>query len=282
MSSIFSSGRLTGECKIDLKLIKGLILDADGVLWQGAREIGDLKQIFSEIDRCGLAAVIVSNNSILRPADVVGRLAGFGVPFNPAQVVTGPVVVAEHLRQLFPAGGRVFVVGEDPLIEALARAGFSETGNSEVCAVVVGLDRHLTYDKIKQASLHIQRGAIFLAVNADPSVPSNEGLVPGCGAILAAVEAASGASALVLGKPHPEMYALALSNMRLDPGQVVVVGDRIESDIVGAQRIGCRTALVLSGIYQGQDASSEPPAADLIAADLGEIVQAIVSQTHAS
>jgi len=121
--------------------------------------------------------------------------------------------------------------------------------------------------------LLIRAGAPFIATNPDPTFPTPEGLVPGAGAIIAAIEAATGVEAEVIGKPNPGMYRVALQRLKAAPEETLVVGDRLETDIAGAQALGCRTALVLSGVTDEQRARQWDPAPDWIFPDLQTLLE---------
>ncbi len=162
------------------------------------------------------------------------------------------------------------MIGENGLEETLNRRGFfhSDEDGEEVIAVVAGLDRQVTFEILRKASHHIRSGVLFLGTNPDRSFPTPKGLIPGAGAILAALEAATDIKAIIIGKPQPDMYQLALNRLGTSPGQTLVVGDRLETDIAGAQAIGCKTGLVLSGVADEQAALAWRPKLDYIEPDL--------------
>jgi len=262
--------------QLNLKQIDGMILDVDGVLFRGDEEIGDLETIFQMIREVNLRVIIASNNSTRNQSYCVERLASHGAPIEPSQVVTSGIIAVNYLLQMFPRGGAVYVIGEKTLIESLSNAGFYTTEESGALAVVVGLDRGLTYEKLKKAALHIQNGALFIATNADRTVRTLEGLIPAAGTIVAALETATGASARIMGKPQTTMYRFALDALGLKPHQVIVVGDQLVTDIACAQALGCSTALVLSGVDSKESAENWSPAVDIIAGNLGDVVAIMV------
>ncbi len=163
------------------------------------------------------------------------------------------------------------MIGEEGLINTLVSFGFFHS-DREPLAVVAGLDRHLTYDKLRRATLFIQKGATFIATNPDSTLPTPEGDIPGAGAILAALEVASGRHAKVMGKPHPEVYNLALSHLNSNPEKCLAIGDRIETDIAGAQALGCKTGLVLTGVTTESSARAWQPPPTFIAPDLTSLL----------
>jgi 4-nitrophenyl phosphatase len=258
--------------------IKALILDMDGVLWRGPQPIGSLREIFDKIDRIGWRVMFATNNATRNIQQYLDVLISFGVSAKSWQVITSASAVTYYLMSRFPSGGPVYIVGEQGVIEACAEHGFyqSETG---VIAVIAGFDRTLTYEKAKTATLLLRSGVPFVGTNPDLTFPTPEGLVPGAGAILAMLTAASDVQPVVVGKPEPTMYRMALERLNLPPEQALVVGDRPQTDIAGAQLLGCRTALVLSGVTSTEQAAAWRPTPDIIADNLDSVVGLI--ENHA-
>ncbi len=244
----------------------------DGVLWQGLQPIGDLPTIFNRIQQRGWKVVLATNNATRTPLQYVERLAGFGVEVEPWQVVNSVDVVASYMASQYPSGGTVYVIGEEGITKALAAKGFT-TGEKNVLAVVAGMDRQLSYEKLSRATLLIRSGVPFIGTNPDRTFPVPEGLVPGAGAILAALEAATSVKPLIMGKPSPAIYQLALERLETSTVETLVVGDRLETDIAGAQAIGCRSAVVLSGVTTLAEAQAWRPQPDIIAKDLASLVE---------
>jgi 4-nitrophenyl phosphatase len=251
--------------------IKALILDMDGVLWQGPQPIGDLPTIFTRIQQRGWKVVLATNNATRTPQQYLDRLDQLGVRVEPWQVVNSVDVTTSYLTRKYPSGGTVYVIGEVGILEALTRAGFT-IGEDHAIAVVAGMDRSLNYEKLSRATLLIRSGVPFIGTNPDRTFPTPEGLVPGAGAILAALETATSITPTIMGKPSPAMYQLALERLGTSPAETLVVGDRLETDIAGAQAIGCRSALVLSGVSTEADGFAWQPQPDIIAKDLASLV----------
>jgi 4-nitrophenyl phosphatase len=243
----------------------------DGVLWQGPQPIGDLPAIFNRITQQGWRVILATNNATRTPQQYVQRLAGFGVQVESWQIINSAHAVTSYLASQYPGGGNVYVIGEAGIQEALAEKGFT-LGEENPIAVVVSMDRQINYAKLSRATLLIRSGVPFIGTNPDRTFPLPEGLVPGAGAILAAIETATSVTPLILGKPSPAMYQLALERLGTAPSDTLVVGDRLETDIAGAQAIGCRTALVLSGVSREADAMAWRPQPDIIAKDLASLV----------
>ncbi len=252
--------------------IKALLLDMDGVLWRANTPIGDLPRLFQRLADLGLQVALVTNNATRAPAQYVDKLRRFGVTF-PVERIFGSVQAAiAALRETFPHGAPVFVIGEEGLATALDQAGFPSTTDGTAQAVVVALDRGITYEKLKRATLLIRNGALFIGTNPDRSYPTPEGLVPGAGALIAAVEAATDTPARIVGKPEPLLFQLAMQRLGVRPEETLVVGDRVETDILGGQRAGCATALVLSGVTTEAQARAAQPPPDLIVPDLEHLI----------
>lgn len=251
--------------------IKGIILDMDGVLWRDQEPIGDLPAIFNTIKERGWQVILATNNATLTAAQFAEKIGRFGVELDSQQIINSAQATAEYLQARHPQGGQVYVIGEQGLLSELAMKGFY-TGVEEPLAVVVGLDRTITYEKLRIASRFVRGGIPFVATNPDKTYPTPEGQAPGAGTFVAAVMAASDGQPVIIGKPEPEMYRIALGRMGLRASQVLVVGDRLETDIVGAQQLGCLCALVLSGVSTHAQADAWQPAPDFIADDLGSLL----------
>lgn len=258
--------------KIDPATIQALILDMDGVLWRGNEPIGDLPSIFARIKQIGWKIIFATNNGSRTIQQYLDLLSSFGLMIEPWQVISSSTAAVEYLGNNYPKGGPVYIIGEQGIIEACEAHGFFQS-ESGALAVIVGIDRQLTYDKLKRATLLIRSGVPFIGTNPDKTFPTPIGLIPGAGALLAAVQAATGVSPVIVGKPEPAMYQIALQRLNLPATNVLVVGDRPETDIAGAQSIGCRTALVLSGVTTADQANTWQPAPDIIANNLTSLLE---------
>lgn len=262
--------------------IKALILDMDGVLWRGEQPIVDLPDVFASISKRGWQVTLATNNATLSIKQYLEKLRRFGVQLRAEQIVNSSMAVAHFLLRQYPDGGKVYIVGENGLADTLAEYGYqaapltptnldTNTAN-EIIAVVAAMDRKVTYEKLTVATRLIRAGVQFIGTNPDRTFPTPQGLVPGAGAILAAIEAATDVTPTIIGKPSPEMYKVALVGMGVEPENALVVGDRLETDIVGGQQLGCRTALVLSGVTSHDAAQEWQPSPDWISADLASLI----------
>lgn len=251
--------------------IRSMILDMDGVLWRGVEAIGDLRKIFESISEIRITPLLATNNSTRTPSQYLNRLREYGVGLEPWQILTSSQVAASFLAEKFPGGGPVFIIGEEGLASALGESGFHHQVEGAL-AVVAGMDRNITYEKLSQACLLIRAGASFIGTNSDRTFPTPAGLVPGAGSLLAALETATDTKPHIVGKPQADIFHEALKRLGCQPGHSLVVGDRLETDIAGGQNLGCPTALVLSGVTDSLQASQWNPAPTGIFDDLQSLV----------
>lgn len=251
--------------------IRAVLIDLDGVLWRGSQPIGNLPEIFTALSARNLGVMLLTNNATQTAEAVRDKLLRFGVQISSDQIVSSAMAVAFMLKKQFPDGGPVYIIGSTGLYHALEQAGFWYDDESPL-AVVVGLDRGLTYEKLRKAALFIGAGKPFFGANPDTSFPEPEGLAPGAGAILALLEATTGVKPLIAGKPQPALFELALERLGTRPEETLMIGDRLDTDILGGQRVGCRTALVLTGVSKVEEAERWSPPPDLIAPDLTSLL----------
>lgn len=267
-----------------LSNIKALILDMDGVVWRENMPIGDLSAIFGRIQERDLKVAMATNNGTKTVDEYLQKFAGFGVILEPWQIISSASATADVLCKDFPQRGSVFLVGENGVQRALEERGFQviidPEDESRPEAVVGGFDRGLTYAKLRRATLHIRVGIPFYGTNPDKTFPTPQGLIPGAGAILASIEAATGVKPIIIGKPEPAMMYTALEQLGTGPEETLVVGDRLETDIAAGQAANCRTALVLSGVSTREQAGEWQPAPDLIVDDLAAVVKTVIENQN--
>lgn len=254
--------------------IKALILDMDGVLWRDHQVLLDMPAFFKGIKDLGLPVVFATNNSTRNAEMYAERLAGFGVQVEPWQIVNTASATADYLSRRFPQRGPVFTVAEKGVIEALREHGFEPVTEEVdgIIAVVAGMDRQASYDKLSKATLLIRSGVPFIGTNPDLTFPTPRGLVPGAGAFLKFLEAASGVAPIMIGKPEPYLYQYSMERLGTLPGETLAVGDRLETDILGGQKIGCLTVLVLSGVTNQAEAAAWSPQPNLILPNLADLL----------
>ena len=223
-----------------------LLFDLDGVLYRGDEAVPAAAATMAELRARGARSVFLTNNSSRTPEQVAAKLRSVGIEADPSDVVTSALATAELLASR--GGGSAFVIGGDGVHRALLDAGLrvldGEPGESDL--VVVGFDDEVTYAKLRRACVLVRRGAHLVATNPDLTFPAGDGeLWPGAGSILAAVVASSGVEAEVVGKPFAPLFEAA--RRRGGGGRPLVIGDRPDTDIEGARRLGWDSLLVLSG-----------------------------------
>lgn len=265
----------------------GLLVDLDGVVWLGREWVPGAAEALRELIECGKGVVFVTNNPGRPPAAYAERLREAGIEVGEEQVVTAGEATA---RLAAEASGRergAFVIGPDAFKEAVSAAGL-ETLDGEAARdaglVLVAGHRGFDYGELLTAALALQRGAALFATSRDPTMPMPEGGWPGTGAVLAAVETASGATATIGGKPEPPLFELALQRLHClfansaegeqrSEGRGAMVGDRVSSDVVGGRRAGLATILVLSGATSREQAERADPRPDHVVADLSALLR---------
>jgi len=248
-----------------------ILLDLDGVLYRWPEPIPGAADAVVTLREAGKGLAFVTNNASRTPDEVAERLSSVGVRAEPGEVVTSALAAASAVAE---RGVRsAFVVGEGGLIAALEDRGVRVVDGSarDVGAVVVGFDRGVTYDKLKDASVLVASGVPLIASNADASFPAPDGEAwPGAGALIAAIETTTGAKAEVIGKPEPPLLELALEVA--GGGRPLVVGDRLDTDIAGAARLGWDSALVLTGVARREDVETAPWKPTFVVERLGDLV----------
>jgi 4-nitrophenyl phosphatase len=205
-----------------------------------------LQEFVKFLRQSSISFLMVTNNSTHTPQQYADKLAGMGVEITPSEVLTSGQATARFLTWHYPPGSRVHIFGQDSLRQAVEEEGFS-VADKEVVAVVASMDRAVTYEKLERATRLIRSGARFVATNLDPTSPGEHGLRPGTGSLIAALATASETQPVAVGKPEPAMFALALKALGVPAGTTAMLGDRVDTDLVGGRRAGCRTIGVLSG-----------------------------------
>lgn len=255
--------------------IKALILDMDGVIWRSDTPIGDLPAIFKRIEERGMKYVFATNNGTKTPDQYVSTLANLGVNVDASQVVTSALGVAHMLAQRFPRGSKAFMIGEDGIRQALEEKGFEIlfTENAQEAEFfVIGIDRQINFEKMREATLLVRRGVPFYATNPDKTFPTPRGEIPGAGAWISVITTATNIEPIYAGKPFPYLMELSLERLGAKKEETLVVGDRLETDIAAGQAMGCLTALVLSGVSTREQSEAWKPKIDFIANDLSDLI----------
>ena len=250
----------------------GVICDLDGTVYRSGQPLPGVVDALARVRAAGVRVVFVSNNPLRTSTSYAERLSGVGIPTDRSDVITSGEVMATWLRQHTPRA-RVLLLGESSLYAELQSAGATLVDSGEEAeVVVVSFDRTFSYAKWLEAYRAIRSGARFLATNPDATCPVEGGEVPDAGGIIAALEVSTRRRVeVVAGKPSPLMLATALDRLGRTPGEVVVVGDRLETDIELGHRGGVATALVLTGVTDQTTAEAAVPRPTFVLDSLAEL-----------
>ena len=229
------------------------LLDLDGVVYLGSTAIPDVPEALAEVRKAGMRLAFVTNNASRTPAAVAEMLTGMGVQATEDEVVNSAQAACHVLAETLPPGAKVLVVGTTGLIEAARERGFTlvESADDEPAAVVQGYGPNVGWQQLAEATVAVRRGAWFVATNLDATVPSNRGPLPGNGSLVGVVAQTTGVTPTAVGKPDPAMHRESVQ--RSGATHPIVVGDRLDTDIEGAGRVGCDSMLVLTGVTTPAD-----------------------------
>jgi NagD protein len=239
-----------------MEATKNYITDMDGVLVSGQTIIPGADQFLQRLKARGAEYLVLTNNPMYTPLDLAHRLRTIGLDIPPERIFTSAMATARFLSSQRPRG-TAFVIGESGLTEAIHSAGYVITDH-DPDYVVLGETASYNLPLITKAIRLIARGARFIATNPDPSGPSEGGVVPACGALAALIEKASGVSPFFVGKPNPLMMRTALNYLDVHSENTVMVGDRMDTDIIAGVESGMETILVLTGVTRREDVARYP------------------------
>jgi len=253
---------------INFNDLRAVTLDLDGVVWRDDTAMPGVPGFFLFLKQRNIPYMFLSNNSTKSLSEYIHKLESFKIPIDEAHMLNSGVVAADYLRQHYAPGTPIYVIGSESLAQVLT-AGGCVVDPKNARAVVVGLDRNLTYEKLKIGGQRILAGAEFIATNADATFPLSDGIAPGAGTIVAALQKMTGVTPKLMGKPERIMFETALHRLGSTAEQTLMIGDRLDTDILGAQQVGIRTALVLTGISRREDVGAIQP--DAIYESLGSL-----------
>jgi HAD superfamily hydrolase (TIGR01450 family) len=252
----------------------GLLVDLDGVVWIGRDFVPGATETLRELLVRGKRIAFVTNNPGRAPAAYAERLREAGVAVGEERVVTAGEVTARLAAKAAGDGASAFVIGSRAFREAASAAGLQtvdgEAGHDAEAVLVAG-HRGFDYEELLTATLALRRGVPLFATSRDPTMPMPGGAWPGTGAVLAAVETASGATATIGGKPEPHLFEMACQRLG-GARRVAMVGDRVSSDVVGGQRAGLDTILVLSGATSREQAEGAVPPPGHVVESLADLL----------
>jgi NagD protein len=230
-------------------MFKGFIFDLDGTVYRGDSLIPGADRVIRSLREKGKKVIFLSNKPLQTRVDYASTLTRLGIPTRPDEVINSTFVMTYYLKKNAPQA-RLFVIGELPFIEELKRAGFTITEEpKEIDYVVVAFDRTFDYRKLNIAFQGIKLGAHFVATNPDRTCPVEGGEIPDCAGMIAAIEAVTEKKIeVVVGKPSPIMIQAVLDALGLKPGDCILIGDRLETDIKMGKNSGIATGIVLTGV----------------------------------
>jgi len=263
--------------------MKAYILDLDGVIYRGSEVIAGAPDAVNRL-RKSARVVFLTNNSTQSRDAVSARLNASGIRCRESDVITAGYAAAVYIRKRYGAQ-KIYPIGEAGLIHELKAEGHEidpggdwgrdRDDGREVDAVadfvVVGLDRDFTYEKLRIGLQNILAGAGLIATNTDPLLPVEHGFLPGAGAIVRALETASGRSAFVIGKPNPPMMDVVIDHLGLPLHECTLIGDRLDTDILAGSRYGMKTVLVLSGVETAESVRQSGIKPDAVIGSIAEL-----------
>lgn len=248
------------------KEYRALLLDGDGVLWKADQPLPGVQELFHYLAEREIPWALLTNNNGHPVGKFIERFNQYGIPAGREAIFTSSTVTADYLLEKYGRGAALYVVGMGGLTEALEEVGFEITQGADIprqptAAVVAGMDLDLNYQKIITAMRLILDGADFIATNTDRNYPRPDGIYPATGVVTGAIQGATGVEPYVVGKPFPAIFKAALRELGAAPEETLMVGDQLDTDILGANQAGIDSALVLTGITTRQivgDSSIKP------------------------
>jgi 4-nitrophenyl phosphatase len=258
-----------------LSALSAFLTDGDGVLYKGSEPLPGAREFTAALDKASIPFLVLTNNATSTPEQVAGKLAKMQIGIAPERIFNSAQAAASWLKERFPSGTRALAVGESGLRIPLEAAGFTLVDDHRSAELVVaGLDRQATYAKLAEATLAINAGCPFVGTNPDLSIPTERGVEPGAGSVLAFLQAATGVTPTVLGKPQPGFFHQALARLGVSAGETAMIGDRYETDILGGANAGLYTIAVLTGISTAEEFSRATPPPTWIFRDLHAVLEA--------
>src|SRR5215510_4728113 len=252
---------------------RGWLFDLDGTVYRGEALVPGAADAIAALRAAGRRVAFLSNKPIQPRGDYAHKLTSLGIPTPVDDVINSSLVLAGHLAQL-DRGAPVFVIGEPPLIGELRDHGFEVRTDHRVRWVVIAFDRTFDYAKLNTALQAVRQGARLIATNPDRTCPTEDGEIPDCAGMTAAVEAVTGRTVeVIVGKPSPIILEVALERLGVEARECVIVGDRLETDIAMGKRLGLATVLVLSGVTPAGDARIPETAPDLVVPSIRELIR---------
>lgn len=258
---------------------KAILADLDGTINRGNRLIPGADRVYRKLSDDGFQWVFISNNAMRRASEIAQKIRFLGLPVHDSQVVTSASALF-HTLSKYHRGARVMAIAEESLIAGIQESGCTITADPfDAAIVVVARDSRLTYEKVEKAFFAIQNGALFWATNMDPTFPVPGGFIPGAGCMVAAVATPVGRPPdRVFGKPFSDIAEIVLEQLGVPRESCLVVGDRMDTDILFARNSGFESALVLTGATSREDLSKYTYAPDFVLESIGDIEKILTSE----
>jgi 4-nitrophenyl phosphatase len=257
---------------MDFSFIRTVLFDMDGVLYRGQQVLPGVHELLAFLDEHQITYGCLTNNSTQTPSQYERKLAAMGLRIPAAHVVTSAMATGRYLRQEYPAGTTIYMIGMSGLREALFADDYFSESDLAPALVVQGGDFEVTYEKLRKACLAIRAGARYVLTNPDSTYPTEEGLIPGAGALAAALQAASEVEPFVIGKPGVIMFQVAVEMLGGNNETTLMIGDRLDTDILGASHADLHNALVLTGVSTRADIANTLCRPEIVVEDLNELL----------
>lgn len=239
-----------------MKTYQGYFIDLDGTMYHGNKVIADAPRFVTMLQKKKIPYLFLTNNSTRTPKQVSAKLNEMGIASAPEDIFTSSMATARYIKQQ-KTDARCYVIGEEGLCEAIQQEGLT-IANTDCDFVVIGMDRGITYEKLANASLQIRNGAKFIATNADNAIPTEQGLLPGNGALTSVLSVSTGIKPTFIGKPEEIIVKEALNVLGTTKEETLIVGDNYNTDILAGIRSGIDTLMVFTGVTPIQDLSTLP------------------------
>lgn len=267
---------------MNLKKYRAILLDGDGVLWKSNQPLPGLQELFQYLEEQDIRWALLTNNNGHPVSTYLDRFADYGIKAREESIFTSSTVTAGYLLEKYGRDASLHVIGLPGLTQALAEAGFQFTLGEEqpsrpVAAVVAGMDLDLTYQKITIAMRLILEGADFVATNIDANYPRPDGIYPATGVVTGAITGATGVQPYVVGKPYPAIFNAALQQLSVLPEESLMVGDQLDTDILGANQAQIDSAVVLTGIASREQIAASEIKPAFVFEDLHSLIHALAN-----
>lgn len=247
---------------------RGYLIDMDGVLNRGNTPVTHAREFIARLQERNIPFLLLTNHSCDTPVQLQHKMAGMGMKIELEQFYSAAIATAHWLSD--QGARRVYAIGREGLFDALERYDIERCEN-DVSHVVVGFSRHLDYDQFKLAMRLVKAGAQFVGTNPDPTYPVEDGEAPECGLLLGALQGVTGQAPLIVGKPEAIIYYQAASRLGLSLENLTMIGDRLDTDIIGALGVGAQSILVLTGHTTREILAQSPVTPHRVIENLSEL-----------